>query len=181
MIEMYEFFSMVWRYVLEHSTAFITFITSSGFLSAFISVILTVKTRKSAKENTAATRELKALMEQNKALADIVRALEKGHNVLNEKVEETLETADRILTKTNAVLEVEYIKNGATSNAKTRTDVNNVINNAKYSETATRASLIAKLEEMESNAAKLQETVNKTANEVKKTLTAEDKPAVMRG
>lgn len=178
---MYEFFSMVWRYVLEHSTAFITFITSSGFLSAFISVILTVKTRKSAKENTAATRELKALMEQNKALADIVRALEKGHNVLSEKVEETLETADRILTKTNAVLEVEYIKNGATSNAKTRTDVNNVINNAKYSETATRASLIAKLEEMESNAAKLQETVNKTANEVKKTLTAEDKPAVMRG
>lgn len=178
---MYEFFSMVWRYVLEHSTAFITFITSSGFLSAFISVILTVKTRKSAKENTAATRELKALMEQNKALADIVRALEKGHNVLSEKVEETLETADRILTKTNAVLEVEYIKNGATSNAKTRTDVNNVINNAKYSETATRASLIAKLEEMESNATKLQETVNKTANEVKKTLTAEDKPAVMRG
>ena len=178
---MYEFFSMVWRYVLEHSTAFITFITSSGFLSAFISVILTIKTRKSAKENTAATRELKALMEQNKALADIVRALEKGHNVLSEKVEETLETADRILTKTNAVLEVEYIKNGATSNAKTRTDVNNVINNAKYSETATRASLIAKLEEMESNAAKLQETVNKTANEVKKTLTAEDKPAVMRG
>ena len=178
---MYEFFSMVWRYVLEHSTAFITFITSSGFLSAFISVILTVKTRKSAKENTAATRELKALMEQNKALADIVRALEKGHNVLSEKVEETLETADRILTKTNAVLEVEYIKNGATSNAKTRTDVNNVINNAKYSETATRASLIAKIEEMESNAAKLQETVNKTANEVKKTLTAEDKPAVMRG
>lgn len=178
---MYEFFSMVWRYVLEHSTAFITFITSSGFLSAFINVILTVKTRKSAKENTAATRELKALMEQNKALADIVRALEKGHNVLSEKVEETLETADRILTKTNAVLEVEYIKNGATSNAKTRTDVNNVINNAKYSETATRASLIAKLEEMESNATKLQETVNKTANEVKKTLTAEDKPAVMRG
>lgn len=178
---MYEFFSMVWRYVLEHSTAIITFITSSGFLSAFISVILTVKTRKSAKENTAATRELKALMEQNKALADIVRALEKGHNVLSEKVEETLETADRILTKTNAVLEVEYIKNGATSNAKTRTDVNNVINNAKYSETATRASLIAKIEEMESNATKLQETVNKTANEVKKTLTAEDKPAVMRG
>ena len=178
---MYEFFSMVWRYVLEHSTAFITFITSSGFLSAFISVILTIKTRKSAKENTAATRELKALMEQNKALADIVRALEKGHNVLSEKVEETLETADRILTKTNAVLEVEYIKNGATSNAKTRTDVNNVINNAKYSETATRASLIAKIEEMESNATKLQETVNKTANEVKKTLTAEDKPAVMRG
>lgn len=178
---MYEFFSMVWRYVLEHSTAFITFITSSGFLSAFINIILTVKTRKSAKENTAATRELKALMEQNKALADIVRALEKGHNVLSEKVEETLETADRILTKTNAVLEVEYIKNGATSNAKTRTDVNNVINNAKYSETATRASLIAKIEEMESNAAKLQETVNKTANEVKKTLTAEDKPAVMRG
>lgn len=178
---MYEFFSMVWRYVLEHSTAFITFITSSGFLSAFISVILTVKTRKSAKENTLATRELKALMEQNKALADIVRALEKGHNVLSEKVEETLETADRILTKTNAVLEVEYIKNGATSNAKTRTDVNNVINNAKYSETATRASLIAKIEEMESNATKLQETVNKTANEVKKTLTAEDKPAVMRG
>lgn len=178
---MYEFFSMVWRYVLEHSTAFITFITSSGFLSAFINIILTVKTRKSAKENTAATRELKALMEQNKALADIVRALEKGHNVLSEKVEETLETADRILTKTNAVLEVEYIKNGATSNAKTRTDVNNVINNAKYSETATRASLIAKLEEMESNATKLQETVNKTANEVKKTLTAEDKPAVMRG
>ena len=178
---MYEFFSMVWRYVLEHSTAIITFITSSGFLSAFISVILTVKTRKSAKENTAATRELKALMEQNKALADIVRALEKGHNVLSEKVEETLETADRLLTKTNAVLEVEYIKNGATSNAKTRTDVNNVINNAKYSETATRASLIAKIEEMESNATKLQETVNKTANEVKKTLTAEDKPAVMRG
>ena len=178
---MYEFFSMVWRYVLEHSTAIITFITSSGFLSAFISVILTVKTRKSAKENTAATRELKALMEQNKALADIVRALEKGHNVLSEKVEETLETADRILTKTNAVLEVEYIKNGATSNAKTRTDVNNGINNAKYSETATRASLIAKIEEMESNATKLQETVNKTANEVKKTLTAEDKPAVMRG
>lgn len=178
---MYEFFSMVWRYVLEHSTAFITFITSSGFLSAFISVILTVKTRKSTNENIAATRELKALMEQNKALADIVRALEKRHNVLSEKVEETLETADRILTKTNAVLEVEYIKNGATSNAKTRTDVNNVINNAKYSETATRASLIAKLEEMESNATKLQETVNKTANEVKKTLTAEDKPAVMRG
>ena len=178
---MYEFFSMVWRYVLEHSTAFITFITSSGFLSAFINIILTIKTRKSAKENTAATRELKALMEQNKALADIVRALEKGHNVLSEKVEETLETADRILTKTNAVLEVEYIKNGATSNAKARTDVNNVINNAKYSETATRASLIAKIEEMKSNATKLQETVNKTANEVKKTLTAEDKPAVMRG
>lgn len=84
---MYEFFSMVWRYVLEHSTAFITFITSSGFLSAFLSVILTVKTRKSAKENTAATRELSAVMEQNKALAGIVRALADGNRILQEKVE----------------------------------------------------------------------------------------------
>lgn len=56
---MYEFFSMVWRYVLEHSTAFITFITSSGFLSAFISVILTVKTRKSAKENNCGDERAK--------------------------------------------------------------------------------------------------------------------------
>ena len=179
---MYEFFSMVWRYVLEHSTAFITFITSSGFLSAIISVILTIKTRKSAKENTAATRELKSLMEQNKALADIVRALEKGHNVLSEKVEETLETADRILTKTNAVLEVEYIKNGATSNAKTRTDVNNVINNAKYSETGTRAAIAKENAELRAKIAAIAEEAEKSTENVDKIVAAgEPSVVVMRG
>nr|DAR84800.1 MAG TPA: hypothetical protein [Caudoviricetes sp.] len=179
---MYEFFSMVWRYVLEHSTAFITFITSSGFLSAFLSVILTVKTRKSAKENTAATRELSAVMEQNKALAGIVRALADGNRILQEKVEEALEMEDRIMAKTNAVLEVEYIKNGATANAKTRVDVNNVINNAKYSETGTRAAIAKENAELRAKIAAIAEEAEKSTENVDKIVAAGEQSAVlMRG
>ena len=101
---------------------------------------------------------------------------------MSEKVEETLETADRILTKTNAVLEVEYIKNGATSNAKTRTDVNNVINNAKYSETGTRAAIAKENAELRAKIAAIAEEAEKSTENVDKIVAAgEPSVVVMRG
>ena len=78
---MYEFFASIWRWVLEHSTGVLTFITSSSFVTAVTSVVLSVLSRRGTKENTAETRKLSALMKQNETLLCELRRLKEIYGV----------------------------------------------------------------------------------------------------
>lgn len=184
---MYEFFASVWRWVLEHSTGVLTFITSSSFVTAVTSVVLSVLSRRGTKENTAETRKLSALMKQNERLAETVDELKDENNALTDKVNEMLESADNLVVKVNALLEVEYVRAATIGNAKTRTDVNSIINNVKYAETRARAKIVAENEELKrkiatfaENAAKSVDTVNKIVA-VKSAEAVEKTPVVLRG
>ena len=168
---MYEFFASIWRWVLEHSTGVLTFITSSSFVTAVTSVVLSVLSRRGTKENTAETRKLSALMKQNETLVETVEGLKRENAELTDKVNEMLEASDHLVAKVNALLEVEYVRAGAISNAKTRTDVNAIINNVKYAETRARAKIAAENEELKRQIAAFAENAAKSV----------DTPVVMRG
>lgn len=183
---MYEFFASVWRWVLEHSTGVLTFITSSSFITAVTSVVLSLLSRRGTKENTAETRKLSALMKQNETLAETVEGLRRENAELTDKVNEMLEASDNLVAKVNALLEVEYVRAGAISNAKTRTDVNAIINNVKYAETRARVKIAAENEELKrqiavfaENAARSVDTVNKIV--AVKSVADDKPPVVMRG
>ncbi len=183
---MYEFFASIWRWVLEHSTGVLTFITSSSFITAVTSVVLSVLSRRGTKENTAETRKLSALMKQNETLAETVEGLKRENGELTDKVNEMLEASDNLVTKVNALLEVESVRAGAISNAKTRTDVNAIINNVKYAETRARAKIAAENEELKRQIAAFAENAAKSVDTVNKIVAvksvADDKPTVvMRG
>lgn len=183
---MYEFFSSIWRWVLEHSTGVLTFITSSSFVTAVTSVVLSLLSRRGTKENTEETRKLSALMKQNETLAETVEGLKRENGELTDKVNEMLESTDNLVVKVNALLEVEYVRAATIGNAKTRTDVNSIINNVKYAETRARAKIVAENEELKrqiaafaENAAKSVDTVNKIV--AVKSVADDKPPVVMRG
>lgn len=186
---MYEFFSNLWRWVLEHSTGVLTFITSSSFVTAVTSVVLSMLSRRGTKENTAETRKLSALMKQNETLAANVGDLTAKSVALSDKMNETLESMDTLVAKVNALLEVEYVRAAAISNVKTRTDVNSIINNVRYAETRARAKIAAENEQLKLQIAKFAEAAAKSVDTVNKIVAVEssagatepDNPVVMRG
>lgn len=189
---MYEFFSSVWRWVLEHSTEVITFLSSSAFVTAATNIVLSILQRRGTKENTTETRKLSALMKQNEKLVDTVDELKAENSTLSDKLTETLDTADNLLQKVNALLEVEYVRANAISNAKTRTNVSSIINNVKYAETRTRAKIAAENEELKRQIAEFAETAAKSVDAVTKMVavdntaseaetTTESETVVLRG
>lgn len=186
---MYEFFSNLWRWVLEHSTGVLTFITSSSFVTAATSVVLSILSRRGTKENTNETRKLSTLIKKNETLAANVDDLTAKSAALSDKMNETIESMDTLVAKVNALLEVEYVRAAAISNVKTRTDVNSIINNVRYAETRARAKIAAENEQLKLQIAKFAEAAAKSVDTVNKIVAVEgatvvtesDNPVVMRG
>ena len=177
-----EWITNIWAWIVAHKDGIVTFVTSSSFIGFVTTILMLIKQGRSVKANTGTSKELTVALKDNKELAEKVETLKSANETLGNKVADMTDALDKMLTKVNAQLEVQSIAyNAQLKDDKVRTAVNNVLTNAKYAETATRAALITKIEELESGAAKVQEQISETAKEVKKTLTAEDKPTVMRG
>lgn len=175
-----EWFTNIWAWIVAHKDAIVVFFTSSSFVSLVAAIIGLIRQHKAIKANTATGTELTAALDKARQLTATVEKLKSENAILNNKVTDLGDSADRTLEKVNAMLEVQSIVYGySIKDEKTRIAVANILTNAKYNETATRAALIAKIEEMEQSAASMQDEIGKTARSVKKTLTAEEKPEVL--
>lgn len=109
---------------------------------------------KSAKENTEQIMELMSLFTEK--INEMESRLENKMSVQNDK--------------TNAMLEVQSIVYSTIKDERVRNTVNNLLVNAKYSETATRAELVRQVEELKNQVGEktkqLSEFVNSASDKV---------------
>lgn len=169
-----EFFEQIWAWISTNYKGVLTFLTSSGLISGIGSLLLVLRNKKETKENTLETKKLSTLLNENKELNERVKTLENKCNDL-------VDASDKQMIKLNAMLEVMSLVYNSLRDENTRKTVQAVLTNAKYNETATRASLLEKVRALEKDGKDRQEQVEKTAEEIKKTLAVTEKSVVVRG
>lgn len=178
---MMEFFHNIWLGILENKDEIIMFLTSSSFISFVVAIIGIWKTNKSTKANTKSTDALNgALITNEKNCQDSELAASNTEEIktflskmneflvgLEAKVDAKLEAHTN---KMNAMIEVQSIVYSTIKDEKVRNTVNNLLVNAKYSETATRAELKRQIEELKNQvaekSAQLTEFVNNATTKV---------------
>lgn len=178
---MMEFFSNIWAGILENKDKIILFLTSSQFIGFLTAIVALYKSNKNTKANTKSANDLNdALIANTKNCEDselaanntaeikmFLSKMDEKFNELETKLDSKL---DAHTAKMNAIIEVQSIVYSTIKDEKVRSTVNNLLTNAKYSETATRAELKLQIEslknEVAEKAAALAEFVNSTSNKV---------------
>ncbi len=170
---MMEFLINIRSWFIINKDAIIGFVLSGQFATLIGALVLLVRNLKSTKNNTEQAKTLNQSLEANKALVDtseIVKenseflkdAQDKLKNQVNE-FEAKLDAKMAMVTdKINAMLEVQSIVYSTIKDEKVRNTVNNLLVNAKYAETATRAELQRQVEELKAKVAAQVEQLNKT-------------------
>lgn len=131
-------------------------------------IVLLIKSKKSSDGNTAETKKLNENLEKTselkKSVDDSVEAnkeLAVEVRYLKEENEHLKESNNEILHKLSSVLDVMAVVYSTIRDDTIRTTVNNIITDAKYTETATRA-------ELERQVKDLQEKVKEDAEQMMK-------------
>lgn len=178
-----EFFTQIINWVQAHYGAVITFLSTSGLASALGALIMVFKNRKVTKENTIATNKLSEIISNSKDISKTVNAIESEEEKLKEQHENIIDGENCLTMKVNAILEIMSIVYGySVRDEKVRNAISAVFENAKYNETATRADLLKKIEELEKASKEEAKKVEKTAKAIKKTLAVnEDANTILRG
>lgn len=162
----------------------LTAIQSSGLIGF---IVWAVKSTKQVKLNTQTSKVLNESIGIVNGLNGEVETLNCNHKDLVEKVDHLemqmnnlQNTMDTVLTKVDAMIEVQSVVYTTIKDDKTRATVNNLLTNAKYAVTEQRAKLLEELDSLRKQvkeysdkaAALVEYTVNKAQSIVK----AEDKP-----
>lgn len=168
----------------EKILAVLTAIQSSGLIGF---IVWAVKSTKQVKLNTQTSKALNESIGIVNGLNGEVETLNCNHKDLVEKVDHLemqmnnlQNTMDTVLTKVDAMIEVQSVVYTTIKDDKTRATVNNLLTNAKYAVTEQRAKLLEELDSLRKQvkeysdkaAALVEHTVNKAQSIVK----AEDKP-----
>lgn len=177
-----EFLSNCWQAVMNNKDQILLFFTSGQFLALVVAIINLARGRKSTKQNTLSIGELKESVNRNEQLATDVNSTLKTCGELvktNGKLVEAVENLDSRVNsvlgvqteKINAIIEVQSIVYSSIKDEKVRNTVNNLLLNAKYSETVTRNELKRQVEELRKQVAEKTAELNKfvesTTNTVK--------------
>lgn len=178
---MMEFLVNIGNWFVINKDAIIGFVLSGQFATLLGAVVLLIKNLKSTKNNTEQAKTLNQSLEANKVLADTSKitkenseflkdAQDKLKNQVNE-FEAKLDAKMAMVTdKINAMLEVQSIVYSTIKDEKVRNTVNNLLVNAKYAETATRAELQRQVEELKAKVAAQVEQLNKTVETASNTV-----------
>lgn len=177
---MNEFFGNLGNWFIENKDAIILWLQSIGLGGIVGAIANIIVAGKRIKANTLSTDNLldalpivgetkqsvDALVERIDKLEAENKALQEENTVRFTEIQNSL---DSILAKVNALVETESVKSQTIKDETIRTTVGNVLTNAKYNETQTRAKLletIAALKQkmQEKNAADTEE-VTKALNE----------------
>ena len=111
--------------------------------------------------NAKLTSAVEALKSENTQLKQTV-------SVLTTKLNDVVDSDDKLLVKVNAILEVQSLVYQTVKNEDTRTAVMNILSNAKYSETSTRQALLDKIETLQNEVKEITETTTQKLDEVVK-------------
>lgn len=150
---MNEFFANVGNWFIENKDAILLWLQglcTSGTVGVIINLILT---NRKVKANTVSNADLLQALpivgESKKsmdALVERIDKLEADNRELQEqntvRYTEIQNSIDSLLNKVNALVETESVKSQTIKDETIRTTVGNVLTNAKYNETQTRARLL---------------------------------------
>lgn len=150
---MNEFFGNVGNWFIENKDTILLWLQglcTSGTVGVIINLILT---NRKVKANTVSNADLLQALpivgESKKSMDELVERIDKleaDNKELQEqntiRYTEIQNSLDSLLNKVNALVETESVKSQTIKDETIRTTVGNVLTNAKYNETQTRAKLL---------------------------------------
>lgn len=150
---MNEFFANLGNWFIENKDAIILWLQSiglGGIVGAIANIVVAVKRIKANTLSTNNLLEAMPIVDETKqsvdALVERIDKLEAENKALQEentiRFTEIQNSLDSILAKVNALVETESVKSQTIKDETIRTTVGNVLTNAKYNETQTRAKLL---------------------------------------
>ena len=169
----------------ETILAVLTAIQSSG-LVGFIA--WAVKSTKQVKLNTKTTETLNnsiacvdGLNGEVAEMKDVNKVLIEKCDYLENQMNDLENSMDILITKIDAIIEVQSVVYTTIKDDKTRATVNNLLTNAKYAVTEQRKKLIDELEELrqqiKTQAEAQKQLVEHAVNKAQSIVKVEDKPA----
>lgn len=191
---MVEFFQNIWNWFVLNKDEITLFFTSSNFVVFMTTIVMLIKQLKANKVNNNTNSGLKASLDNAISIASDVVSIRDNSAATNDKLltvqtdldafkKETYDTLDVLVQKMNAVLEVQSLVYSTIRDETIRKNVNGILMDAKYAETATRASLEAEVESLKKKVNEkidvIKDVVEDTAVKVKK-VTANNKSSVPR-
>lgn len=169
----------------ETILAVLTAIQSSGLIGF---IAWAVKSTKQVKLNTKTTETLNksitcvdGLNGEVTEMKDINKALIEKCEYLENQMNDLQNSMDILLTKVDAMIEVQSVVYTTIKDDKTRATVNNLLTNAKYAVTEQRKKLIDELEalrqQIKTQAEAQKQLVEHAVNKAQSIVKVEDKPA----
>lgn len=191
---MVEFFQNIWNWFVLNKDEIVLFFTSSNFVAFMTTIVMLVKQLKANKSNNETNKGLKTSLDNAVSIAADVVSIRDNSSAANDQLvtvqndfesfkKETYDALDVIVQKMNAVLEVQSIVYSTIKDETIRKNVSGILMDAKYTETATRASLEAEVESLRKKVNEkievIKDVVEDAAVKVKK-VTANNKSSVPR-
>ena len=150
---MNEFFANLGNWFIENKDSIILWLQSIGLGGIIGAIANIIVAGKRIKANTLSTDNLLGALpivgetkQSIDALVERINVLEADNKALQEQTNirftEIQNSLDSILVKLNALVETESVKSQTIKDETIRTTVGNVLTNAKYTETQTRAKLL---------------------------------------
>lgn len=169
----------------ETILAVLTAIQSSGLIGF---IAWAVKSTKQVKLNTKTTETLNksitcvdGLNGEVTEMKDVNKALIEKCEYLENQMNDLQNSMDILLTKVDAMIEVQSVVYTTIKDDKTRATVNNLLTNAKYAVTEQRKKLIDELEalrqQIKTQAEAQKQLVEHAVNKAQSIVKVEDKPA----
>lgn len=161
---MNEFFTNIGKWFIENKDAIVIYLSSGQFIAFSTMIYKFVKSIKSMRDNTKSTNDLnlsikengkllnttKSIKDNTDEIAEIQKQIQNNFAKMYAKIEESLELQTN---KINTVIEVQSIVYSTIKDERVRNTVNNLLTNAKYAETSTRAELYKQIEELKATVA----------------------------
>ena len=191
---MVEFFQNIWNWFVSNKDEIVLFFTSSNFVAFMTTIVMLVKQLKANKSNNETNKGLKTSLENAVSIASDVVSIRDNSSTTNDKLvtvqndvenfkKETYDALDVIVQKMNAILEVQSVVYSTIKDEAIRKNVSGILMDAKYAETATRASLEAEVESLRKKVNEkievIKDVVEDAAVKVKK-VTTNNKSSVPR-
>lgn len=181
---MIEWFQSIGNWFVTNKDAIVTILSTVATSGVGVNLWQFFKNRKIVTENTKNASELVAALKENELLKPAVAKVEEMLSTVKEKqvalekkVIDSINGIDTLVTKVNAILDVQSLVYQTIKDESTRIAVNNILTNAKYAVTEQRAQLIKELNALkEENAritaesnAKVEESVAKATSIIEAT------------
>lgn len=191
---MVEFFQNIWNWFVLNKDEIVLFFTSSNFVAFMTTIVMLVKQLRANKVNNETNNGLKASLDNAISIASDVVSIRDNSAATNDQLltvqtdldafkKETYDALDVLVQKMNAVLEVQSLVYSTIKDETIRKNVNGILMDAKYAETATRASLEAEVESLRKKVNEkievIKDVVEDTAVKVRK-VTNNNKSSVPR-
>lgn len=169
----------------ESILAVLTAIQSSGLIGF---IAWAVKSTKQVKLNTKTTETLNksitcvdGLNGEVAEMKDVNKTLIEKCDYLENQMNDLQNSMDILITKIDAIIEVQSVVYTTIKDDKTRATVNNLLTNAKYAVTEQRKKLIDELEalrqQIKTQAEAQKQLVEHAVNKAQSIVKVEDKPA----